>query len=86
MLLIAEGINSEDRLLEDLIGNGSNYNKLVRPVFQESDTVTVNLGLDLIEFVELVSNVFKVGPRECCKPNTGLEGRYVSDEELSEKL
>ena len=59
MLLIAEGINSEDRLLEKLIGNGSNYNKLVRPVFQESDTVTVNLGLDLIEFVELVSNVFK---------------------------
>ncbi len=49
-------LNNEDELLANLIfGGQAHYNKWVRPVASDSDSVKVELGLELIEFVELVS-------------------------------
>ena len=48
-------LNSEDKLLNDLIlSDQTHYNKRVRPAARDSDAVSVKLGLDIIEFVELV--------------------------------
>ena len=41
------------RLYDDLL---SNYNRLIRPVVNHTETVTVKLGLRLSQLVDLVSN------------------------------
>ena len=42
----------ERRLLEDLMGN---YNKLERPVYNESDAVNLTFGLTLQQIIDVVS-------------------------------
>jgi nicotinic acetylcholine receptor len=42
------------RLYDDLL---SNYNRLIRPVSNNSDTLTVWLGLKLSQLIEVVSAV-----------------------------
>lgn len=42
------------RLYDDLL---SNYNRLIRPVSNNTDTVLVKLGLRLSQLIELVRNV-----------------------------
>ena len=42
------------RLYDDLL---SNYNRLIRPVVNHTETVTVKLGLRLSQLVDLVSNL-----------------------------
>ena len=41
------------RLYDDLL---SNYNRLIRPVSNNTDTVLVKLGLRLSQLIDLVSN------------------------------
>lgn len=41
------------RLYDDLL---SNYNRLIRPVSNNTDTILVKLGLRLSQLIELVSN------------------------------
>lgn len=43
------------RLYDDLL---SNYNRLIRPVSNNTDTVLVKLGLRLSQLIELVSSSF----------------------------
>ena len=43
------------RLYDDLL---SNYNRLIRPVVNHTETVTVKLGLRLSQLVDLVSTFF----------------------------
>lgn len=45
------------RLYDDLL---SNYNRLIRPVSNNTDTVLVKLGLRLSQLIELVSNLKKL--------------------------
>ena len=40
------------RLYDDLL---SNYNRLIRPVNNDSDTLTVKLGLKLSQLIDVVS-------------------------------
>lgn len=42
------------RLYDDLL---SNYNRLIRPVSNNTDTVLVKLGLRLSQLIELVSSI-----------------------------
>ena len=42
------------RLYDDLL---SNYNRLIRPVINHTEKVTVKLGVSLSQIVELVSNI-----------------------------
>lgn len=42
------------RLYDDLL---SNYNRLIRPVSNNTDTVLVKLGLRLSQLIDLVSSV-----------------------------
>lgn len=46
------------RLYDDLL---SNYNRLIRPVSNNTDTVLVKLGLRLSQLIELVSGQWKFG-------------------------
>ena len=53
--VLPEGADSgyhERRLLEDLMGN---YNKLERPVYNESDAVNLTFGLTLQQIIDVVS-------------------------------
>lgn len=43
------------RLYDDLL---SNYNRLIRPVSNNTDTVLVKLGLRLSQLIELVSYIY----------------------------
>lgn len=43
------------RLYDDLL---SNYNRLIRPVSNNTDTVLVKLGLRLSQLIELVGKIF----------------------------
>lgn len=43
------------RLYDDLL---SNYNRLIRPVSNNTDKVTVKMGLKLSQLVDLVSGIF----------------------------
>ena len=45
------------RLYDDLL---SNYNRLIRPVVNNSETLTVWLGLKLSQLIEVVSSVAKL--------------------------
>ena len=40
------------RLYDDLL---SNYNRLIRPVLNDTDTLTVKLGLKLSQLIDVVS-------------------------------
>ena len=54
-LLIILGCNGNPhakRLYDDLL---SNYNRLIRPVNNDSDTLTVKLGLKLSQLIDVVS-------------------------------
>jgi len=42
------------RLYDDLL---SNYNRLIRPVFNNTDTVVVKLGLRLSQLIDLVRSL-----------------------------
>ena len=46
------------RLYDDLL---SNYNRLIRPVSNHTEKVTVKLGLRLSQLVDLVSKLFTLG-------------------------
>jgi hypothetical protein len=47
------------RLYDDLL---SNYNRLIRPVGNNSETLTVWLGLKLSQLIEVVSDIPLVTP------------------------
>ena len=55
MLLLIGSCGNPDakRLYDDLL---SNYNKLVRPVVNVTDAVTVKLKLKLSQLIDVVSN------------------------------
>jgi hypothetical protein len=64
------------RLYDDLL---STYNRLIRPVSNNTDTVLVKLGLRLSQLIELVSNFsFYFFFYRCCCCN--LSGAYLIDE------
>ena len=46
------------RLYDDLLKK-SGYNKLIRPVGNTSDTLTVKLGLRLTQIIDVVSTLFR---------------------------
>lgn len=45
------------RLYDDLL---SNYNRLIRPVSNNTDTVLVKLGLRLSQLIDLVSQIIRI--------------------------
>ena len=47
------------RLYDDLL---SNYNRLIRPVANNTDKITVKMGLKLSQLVDLVSNTEALVP------------------------
>ena len=57
MLLFKTALANPDakRLYDDLL---SNYNRLIRPVVNHTETVTVKLGLRLSQLVDLVRKKF----------------------------
>ena len=59
LLIIAAGfcLGNPDakRLYDDLL---SNYNRLIRPVLNNTDTIVVKLGLRLSQLIDLVSENF----------------------------
>lgn len=52
------------RLYDDLL---SNYNRLIRPVDKNNNTVLVKLGLRLSQLIDLVSTLYHVPIFICCK-------------------
>ena len=60
-LIIEAGNPDAKRLYDDLL---SNYNKLVRPVVNVSEAVTVRLKLKLSQLIDVVSTCFKTASRE----------------------
>lgn len=52
LLSLAGGNPDAKRLYDDLL---SNYNRLIRPVSNNTDTVLVKLGLRLSQLIDLVS-------------------------------
>jgi hypothetical protein len=56
LLPLAAGNPDAKRLYDDLL---SNYNRLIRPVANNTDKITVKMGLKLSQLVDLVS---KLGP------------------------
>jgi hypothetical protein len=50
--LLAAGNPDAKRLYDDLL---SNYNRLIRPVANNTDKITVKMGLKLSQLVDLVS-------------------------------
>jgi len=58
LLLLCETVQANPdakRLYDDLL---SNYNRLIRPVSNNTDTVLVKLGLRLSQLIDLVSKEF----------------------------
>jgi len=49
-----EGGAREKRLLNDIFGDVRQYNKLERPVVNESDALTVKFGLVLQQIIDVV--------------------------------
>ena len=58
---------AERKLLNDLM---TQYNKLERPVMNESEPVTLTFGLTLQQIIDVVSNV-------CKSKILALEGRFA---------
>ena len=56
LLLVEAGNPDAKRLYDDLL---SNYNKLVRPVVNVSEAVTVRLKLKLSQLIDVVSTPYK---------------------------
>ena len=54
---VSEASCSEKQLLNDLF---KDYDKDMRPVLNDSDTVTVTIGLSLHQIMDVVSNITKV--------------------------
>jgi len=52
----------EKRLLNDLLGNTSHYNRLERPVANESQTLAVTFGLVLQQIIDVVYTYTAVMP------------------------
>jgi hypothetical protein len=52
LLPLAAGNPDAKRLYDDLL---SNYNRLIRPVANNTDKITVKMGLKLSQLVDLVS-------------------------------
>lgn len=52
---ICHGNPDAKRLYDDLL---SNYNRLIRPVSNNNDTVVVKLGLRLSQLIDLVRGLF----------------------------
>lgn len=53
-LAVAEGNPDAKRLYDDLM---SSYNRLIRPVSNNSDTLTVKMGLKLSQLIDVVSTL-----------------------------
>lgn len=53
------------RLYDDLL---SHYNRLIRPVSNNSQVVTVRLGLHLTQLIDLVSGECFTSSRKCARP------------------
>lgn len=53
---ISYGNPDAKRLYDDLL---SNYNRLIRPVFNNTDTVVVKLGLRLSQLIDLVRDLVR---------------------------
>ena len=67
-LLVAVHAGNPDakRLYDDLL---SNYNKIVRPVVNNSDVLTVRIKLKLSQLIDLVSSVsFLLCTLNCISP------------------
>lgn len=54
---ICQGNPDAKRLYDDLL---SNYNRLIRPVSNNTDIVVVKLGLRLSQLIDLVRFIFKL--------------------------
>lgn len=54
---VVEANPDAKRLYDDLL---SNYNRLIRPVSNNTDTVLVKLGLRLSQLIDLVSENFAI--------------------------
>lgn len=67
-LHFATGLANPDskRLYDDLL---SNYNRLIRPVGNNSDRLTVKMGLRLSQLIDVVSNI-------ACKQNKNRRLTY----------
>lgn len=55
MFTVSTGNPDAKRLYDDLL---SNYNKLVRPVVNVSDALTVRIKLKLSQLIDVVSVIF----------------------------
>ena len=69
LCLVQQGEGNPDakRLYDDLL---STYNRLIRPVSNNNDTVLVKLGLRLSQLIELVSDSL-VSCSDCIVLNRG---------------
>lgn len=54
---ICYGNPDAKRLYDDLL---SNYNRLIRPVLNNTDTVVVKLGLRLSQLIDLVRKIYNL--------------------------
>lgn len=69
LLTYAEANPDAKRLYDDLL---SNYNRLIRPVSNNTDTVLVKLGLRLSQLIDLVSTMSQsfINPSRICPLRT----------------
>ena len=60
-LLIAETLGNPDakRLYDDLLRKNG-YNKLIRPVGNNTDKLTVKLGLRLAQLIDVVRQIYTI--------------------------
>lgn len=72
--LLASCVANPDakRLYDDLL---SNYNRLIRPVSNNTDTVLVKLGLRLSQLIDLVSSPYAV--QRCFNPSIKRLNGYI---------
>lgn len=63
------------RLYDDLL---SNYNKIVRPVVNNSDVLTVRIKLKLSQLIDLVSGVSNLAVGVGRAGGVGAETRYLA--------
>ena len=60
---VSEASSSEKELLHDLF---KDYDKDMRPVLNDNDTVTVKIGLSLHQIMDVVSNIYSMNSCVCC--------------------
>lgn len=61
---VSEASCFEKELLRDLF---KDYDKDMRPVLNDNDTVTVKIGLSLHQIMDVVSNIDSINSSMCCK-------------------